>query len=207
MPSRTEIVTFFDPPPPEGESPWIAGAAPQPNIEMVPYDPAWTSWFDELDRTIRAALGWRALSVRHVGSTAVPGLAAKPIIDIDLTVADPDVEDVYVPALEAAGFELRIREPWWYGHRLLRGRSPRANVHVFGIDSPELVRHRLFRDWLRGNPRERDLYARTKQEAAAASNAAGEHTMQYNARKEQVVREIYQRAFAATGLLDGTEQR
>ena len=80
--------------------------------------------------------------------------------------------------------------------------EPPCNLHVFGFDSPELVKHRIFRDWLRGNPGERDLYAAAKRRAAAEANAAGEHVMQYNARKQQVIREIYHRAFAAAGLLD-----
>jgi hypothetical protein len=76
------------------------------------------------------------------GSTSVPGLAAKPIIDIDLTVADPAREQDYVPALEAIGFRLVIREPWWYGHRTLAADEPRCNLHVFGFDSPEPIKHR-----------------------------------------------------------------
>jgi GrpB-like predicted nucleotidyltransferase (UPF0157 family) len=141
------------------------------------------------------------LGLEHVGSTAVPGLPAKPVIDIDLAVADADDEDAYVPDLAAAGFTLRIREPWWYGHRMLRADQPRANLHVFAPDSPEPVRHRIFRDWLRQDADDRDLYASTKAEAAKAANALGEHVMQYNARKQAVVREIYARAFAAAGLL------
>jgi GrpB-like predicted nucleotidyltransferase (UPF0157 family) len=117
-------------------------------------------------------------------------------------VADPDREQDYVPPLEKAGFTLVIREPWWYGHRSLTAdEPPRCNLHVFGFDSPEPVRHRIFRDWLRGNPAERSRYADIKRQAAAEANTRGEHVMQYNARKEQVIREIYQRAFAAAGLL------
>src|SRR5690606_23468257 len=130
-------------------------------------------------------LGFRVLSLEHVGSTAVPGLAAKPVIDVDLVVADPDDEDAYVPALVAAGFELRVREPWWFGHRVLRTLQPRSHLHVFGLDSPEPVKRRIFRDWLRSNEEDRVRYARAKREAAAEANAAGEHGMQYNARKEQ----------------------
>jgi GrpB-like predicted nucleotidyltransferase (UPF0157 family) len=202
VPDRTAIVTFHDPPVPEGASPWVPGARPSLDIEIAEPDPAWPEWFDELAGRVRRALGWRALVIEHVGSTSVPGLAAKPIIDIDLVVADPDAEASYVPALEAEGFELRVREPWWFGHRVLRALKPRCHLHVFGYDSPEIVKHRLFRDWLRGNTDERDLYASTKWEAAAAASLAGEHSMQYNARKEQVVREIYHRAFLAAGLLD-----
>lgn len=131
----------------------------------------------------------------------MPGLPAKPIIDLDLIVADPGDEAAYVPALETFGFELTVREPWWYGHRLLRAAGPKANVHVFGYESPEPIKHRLFRDWLRANPADRQWYGRVKQEAAEMSNSRGEGVMAYNARKEQVVREIYRRAFIATGLL------
>ena len=201
MPTLAEIVTFDDSPPPPGLSPWVEGAAPNPHVEVVDPDPAWPQWFAELDQRIRTALGWRAIQVEHVGSTSVAGLPAKPVIDIDLTVADPADEASYVPALEAVGFELRIREPWWYDHRVLRSEEPACNLHVFGFDSPEPVRHRVFRDWLRATADDRELYAAAKRRAAADATARGEHTMQYNARKEQVVREIYQRAFVATGLL------
>jgi len=200
VPSRLEIITFDDAPAPPGESPWVPGAGPAVGVEVVDPDPAWTHLYDDLAGRIRIALGWRVLNLEHIGSTAVPGLPAKPIIDIDLTVADPGDEPAYVPALEATGFELRVREPWWYGHRVLRAVEPLCHVHVFGYDSPELVRHRVFRDWLRGNAAERELYARTKREAAAEANAGGEHAMQYNARKARVVREIYRRAFVAAGL-------
>jgi GrpB-like predicted nucleotidyltransferase (UPF0157 family) len=171
--------------------------------EIVSYpDSAWPQRYEDLASRIREALGWRALQLEHVGSTSVPGLAAKPVIDIDLTVADPEREQDYVPALETVGFRLVIREPWRYGHRALVADEPRCNLHVFGFDSPEPVKHRIFRDWLQGNPAERDRYATTKREAASDANAAGEHVMQYNARKQQVIREIYHRAFVAAGLLE-----
>jgi len=202
MPSRAEIVSFDDSPPPLGASPWVApGGAPEIGIEVTDPDPAWPRQFDGLADRIRDALGWRVLQLEHVGSTSVPGLAAKPVIDVDLTVADPGREQDYVPALEAIGFRLTIREPWWYGHRMLRAEEPPCNLHVFGFDSPELIRHRILRDWLRGNPADRDRYAATKRQAASDANAGGEHVMQYNARKQQVIREIYHRAFAAAGLL------
>ena len=202
MPSRAEIVSFDDFPPPVGANVWVAGAGPEIGIEVIDPDPDWPRQYDALAGRIREALGWRVLQLEHVGSTAVPGLPAKPIIDIDLTVADPGREQDYVPALEAAGFRLRIREPWWHGHRVLRADEPPCNLHVFGFDSPELIKHRIFRDWLRGNPGDRDRYAAIKRQAAADANAAAEHVMQYNARKQQVIREIYYRAFTAAGLLE-----
>jgi GrpB-like predicted nucleotidyltransferase (UPF0157 family) len=179
----------------------VAGAVTATGIEITDPDPSWPRQYDRLAGRIRESLGWRVLQLDHVGSTSVPGLAAKPIIDIDLTVADPGREQDYVPALEAIGFRLTVREPWWYGHRVLRAAEPPGNLHVFGFDSPEPIRHRILRDWLRGNPEERDRYAAAKREAASAANAGGEHVMQYNARKQQVIREIYHRAFVAAGLL------
>ena len=201
MPSRAEIVLFDDSPPPPGADAWVPGAAPAAGIEVTGPDPAWPRQYRDLAARIRGVLGWRALQLEHVGSTSVPGLAAKPVIDIDLTVADPDREQDYVPALETIGFRLVIREPWWYRHRALVSDEPRCNLHVFGYESPEPVRHRIFRDWLRGNPDDRDRYAAAKRQAAAEANAGGEHVMQYNARKQQVIRDIYHRAFIATGLL------
>jgi GrpB-like predicted nucleotidyltransferase (UPF0157 family) len=202
MPSRAEIVSFDPSPPPPGADPWVPGAVPATGIEIADPDLAWPGRYDDLARRIREVLGWRVLQLEHVGSTSVPGLAAKPIIDIDLTVADPDREQDYVPSLETIGFRLTIREPWWYGHRALRSDELASNLHVFGFDSPEPVKHRIFRDWLRGNPAERDRYAAAKRQAASSANVSGEHVMQYNARKQQVIREIYHRAFVAAGLLE-----
>jgi GrpB-like predicted nucleotidyltransferase (UPF0157 family) len=203
MPSRAEIVSFDDSAPPQGADPWVvAGTGPGTGIEVTDPDPAWPRQYDGLASRIREALGRRVLQLEHIGSTAVPGLAAKPIIDIDLAVADPARERDYVPPLEAIGFQLMIREPWWHGHRMLRADEPPCNLHVFGFDSPELVKHRIFRDWLRGNPGDRHRYAAAKRRAASEANAAGEHVMQYNARKQQVIRGIYHRAFVAAGLLE-----
>ena len=189
-------------PPPSGADARVSGAAPAIGIEVTDPDPTWPRQYDDLADRIRDAMGWRVLQLEHVGSTSVQGLAAKPIIDIDLTVADPDREQDYIPALEAIGFRLAIREPWWYGHRVLRAAEPHCNLHVFGFDSPELVKHRIFRDWLQGNPDERDRYAAAKREAASEASVRGEHVMQYNARKQQVIREIYHRAFVTAGLLE-----
>jgi len=90
----------------------VPGAVPATGIELTNPDPGWPRRYNDLAGPIRAALGWRVLQLEHVGSTAVPGLAAKPVIDIDLTVADPGREQDHIPALEAIGFQLVIREPW-----------------------------------------------------------------------------------------------
>lgn len=202
MLSAADIVTFSDAPVPAGATPWVGDAEPQADIAIAPPDPRWPEQFDALSARIRQALGDAALSITHVGSTSVPDLPAKPVIDIDLTVADGTDEDAYVPALEAAGFVLRVRESWWYEHRMLGFPQPRCNLHVWSPECPEPARHLIFRDWLRSHPEERVRYRDAKRAAAAASNARGEHVMQYNARKQEVVREIYARAFRAAGLLD-----
>jgi GrpB-like predicted nucleotidyltransferase (UPF0157 family) len=85
---------------------------------------------------------------------------------------------------------------------MLRADEPPCNLHVFGFDSPELVRHWIFGDWLRGNPGDRDRYPAAKRHAASEANAGGEHVMQYNAGKQQVIREIYHRALVAAALLE-----
>jgi GrpB-like predicted nucleotidyltransferase (UPF0157 family) len=135
-------------------------------IELVPYDPGWPGLFAREAARIRAALGDRALLVEHVGSTSVPGLAAKPILDIVLTVADSADEPAYVPALQAAGYVLRIREPGWLEHRMLRGEGPTVNLHVFSAGCPEVGAMLTFRDRLRSHPADRERYAARKQELA-----------------------------------------
>jgi GrpB-like predicted nucleotidyltransferase (UPF0157 family) len=132
----------------------------------------------------------------------VRGLAAKDIIDVDLVVADPKAEGSYVPNLQAAGFQFLFREPKWYQHRFFSLDQPYTNLHVFGPDSPELVRHRLFRDWLREHEADRCRYMAVKREAAEAAAAAGEGTQQYNDRKEPVVRDILNSIFAEHGMID-----
>lgn len=135
-------------------------------ITISPYDESWPERFRGAEARIRAALGDRALAVEHIGSTAVPGLPAKDRVDIDLIVADPADEDAYVPALAAAGFTLRTREPHWYEHRALWTEHHDVNVHVFAPDCDEHLRHLILRDWLRTHPDDRDRYAEAKRAAA-----------------------------------------
>ena len=176
---RTPGVTeFLDPPVPDGMSPYVDGAGPGTEVRVVEPDPSWPQQAEAVMDRIRAALGPEVVGLEHVGSTSVPGLPAKPVLDLDLRVADPDDESAYVPALEGIGFRLVVREPWWYRHRLLRGRAPAVNLHVFDPDSPESARQRLFRDHLRTHPEDRERYAAAKQDAAAESVAAGVHVQQ-----------------------------
>ena len=160
-------------------------------ITVSPYDPGWPARYRQAEDRIRAALGDRALAVAHVGSTAVPGLAAKDRVDVDLIVADPAAEDAYVPELAAAGFTLRTREPHWYEHRCLWTDDHDVSVHVFGPDCDEHLRHLIFRDWLRAHPDDRDRYAAQKYEAAA------DHPLSmanYVHAKADVIAEILRRA-------------
>lgn len=201
MATAEEITRHHDDEPPEGSSPWVGDHRPSVSITVVEPDPSWPAAFEQVAGRIRAALGDHAVEVEHVGSTSVPGLAAKPIIDVDVTVPDSADEAAYAPRLEQAGFRLVIREPWWHEHRCFVGDDPRSNVHVFSPGAPEPIRHRIFRDWLRAHPDDLALYRDAKVRAAEEANVAGEHVMDYNARKQAVIREIYDRAFRAAGLL------
>ena len=160
---------------------------------LVDYDDAWPVRFEREARRIRTALGTRALLLEHAGSTSVPGLVAKPIIDIVLAVPDSTDEDDYVPALEAEGYTLRIREPDWYEHRMLRKGDPSVNLHVFSADCPEIDRMVAFRDHLRADAADRELYERTKRDLAAREWA---YVQDYADAKTAVVDEIVARALA-----------
>ncbi len=163
-------------------------------IAVVDYDPRWGEIFAREAERIRAALGERALRIEHAGSTAVSGLAAKPVIDIVLVVADSHDESGYAPALEAAGYRLTIREPEWYGHRMFKGSQPETNLHIFSRRCPEIDRMLIFRNWLRANAADRDLYARTKIEL---SQRSWERVQDYADAKTVIVAQIMARALAA----------
>ena len=132
------------------------------------YDDAWPERFAGEARRIEAALRDQALAIEHIGSTSVPGLAAKPIIDILLVVPDSAEEGSYLPAMEAAGYVLRVREPDWYEHRMFRTPDASVQVHVYSAGCPEIERYLLLRDRLRSDPEDRELYERTKRGLARA---------------------------------------
>src|SRR5579884_3895999 len=136
-------------------------------VLIVDYDPQWPALFEREARRIRAALGDRVVLLEHVGSTSVPGLAAKPIIDMLLVVPDSSDEAAYVPLLEAAGYLLRIREPEWYEHRVFKGPDTNVNLHVFSPGCPEIDRMIGFRDRLRSHDAERELYQAAKRDLAS----------------------------------------
>jgi GrpB-like predicted nucleotidyltransferase (UPF0157 family) len=165
-------------------------------IHLAPSDPAWPLQYLEVADRIERALGQVEVVVEHVGSTSVPGLAAKPVLDVLLLVPDPADEGAYVAALEAAGFLLHVREPDWHHHRLLRAENPHVNLHVFAVGSPEAERMLLFRDRLRVNQDERALYEQTKRRLAAE---AWRRVQDYADAKSEVVEGVIARARAEQG--------
>jgi GrpB-like predicted nucleotidyltransferase (UPF0157 family) len=160
-------------------------------IVLVDYDPEWPELFQREADKIRGALGDKALRIEHTGSTSVPELAAKPVIDIVLVVANSADEDAYVPALEAAGYELRVREPEWYEHRMLRPPDKSVHAHVFSPDCEEIDRMLIFRNRLRENESDRELYERAKRELAQRDWKFGQN---YADAKSAVIDEILARA-------------
>ncbi|GAB7344984.1 hypothetical protein MBLNU457_3409t1 [Dothideomycetes sp. NU457] len=194
-----------------------------PELSIVEPDPEWPGQFEAFKSRILAAFGISGvsegdhkqgsesvsnavtiLSVNHVGSTSVPGLPAKAVIDIDLVLSSNSLasESFYVPRLEAAGFQYLLREPEWYEHRFFYAWEPMlCNLHVWGPRCAEAERHRIFRDWLREQKDDRDLYATIKRECALASLEKGENMMDYTRRKESVIREILNRAYIKLGYL------
>ena len=136
----------------------IGGREPV-QISVVDYDERWPVRFREIAECLRQAVGEGVSGVEHIGSTSVPGLAAKPIVDVLLTVADVGDEAAYLPALESAGFQLRVREP---AHRMVRTPARDVHVHVYEPGRREVRDYIDLRDWLRVDAQDRELYAATK---------------------------------------------
>jgi GrpB-like predicted nucleotidyltransferase (UPF0157 family) len=156
-------------------------------IELVDYDPGWSSTFDAEARSIRGAIGELAVSIDHAGSTSVPGLAAKPVIDIALTVPDSADESAYVPRLVGVGYRFHLREPGWYEHRLLKRDDPAVNLHIFTVGSVEVSRMLRFRDILRADEALRLRYETVKR--ALAERTWGS-VQEYADAKSGVISEI-----------------
>lgn len=176
-----------------------------PPITIVEPNPEWPLRFQEVKERIHKALGSLILDIAHVGSSSVPGLPAKDIIDVDLSVKDSADEASYVKALEGAGFRFILREPRWHQHRFFCEDWPGAfhvNLHVWGADSPEAARHRIFRDWLIKTPADLELYAKVKREAAVQAVLAGDSMTAYTQRKDKTIQEILERAFRDLGYVE-----
>ena len=169
--------------------PELIGGPEKREIVVVDYDPSWPNHFEVHRGRIAAALGPAALRIEHIGSTAVPGLAAKPIIDVQLSVTDVENEASYVPALERAGYNLRVRQA---GHRMLRI-ADEVHLHVCSAGTDWERRHILLREWLRIHGSDRELYAKTKRELTRSDWETMNH---YAAAKSAVIAEIVRRARA-----------
>jgi GrpB-like predicted nucleotidyltransferase (UPF0157 family) len=164
-------------------------------IELADWNSEWDSSYLAEAARIRAALRGAVVELHHVGSTSVPGLAAKPILDILLLVEDSSVEGTYAPALQAVGYSFHLREPHWHEHRLFKLDKPKVNLHVFSAGSSEALRMLAFRNWLRNHPEDRNLYEATKRQLAARQWA---YVQDYADAKSTVVQAILQRALPTT---------
>jgi len=169
-----------------GEVPVLDGP-----IHLADYDPQWPVLYDREAVRIRSILGDRIRRLEHIGSTSVPGIPAKPIIDILLVLDASGHEATYVPDLESAGYRLVIREPDWHEHRVFKGPDTDINLHVYTAGDVEIDRYLLFRDWLRTHDDDRDLYERTKRELAGQT---WKYVQQYADAKSEVVEGIIERA-------------
>lgn len=173
----------------------LVGGREQREIVLVEHDPAWSGRFALLREPLVAALAGVAIRIDHIGSTAVPGLIAKPILDMQVVVDDPDREAHFAPSFERLGYEIRVRE---MGHRMFRTPARDVHVHVWRAGSEDERRHLLFRDWLRRAPADRERYAEVKRSLAARS---WEDMNEYAAAKTAVIEELLERAerWALTG--------
>ena len=162
-------------------------------IHLADYDPEWPLLYEREATRVRDLLGDRVHVLEHVGSTSVPGLPAKPIVDMLLVVADSGDEPAYVPPMEAGGYAVRIREPDWHQHRVFKGPDTDVNLHTFSDGSSEIERMLAFRDRLRTHDDERELYLATKRELAARHWV---YVQDYADAKGEVVEAIIARALA-----------
>ena len=160
-------------------------------VQLAPYDPQWPAIYSRAAQRIRDVLGGQVISLEHVGSTSVPGLFPKPIIDMVLTVTDSSAEELYVPPLEEHGYVLMVREADWYEHRMLKLPSKDGNLHVFSSGCEEVDRMLRFRDRLREDDVDRRLYEKKKHKLAARR---WKYVQNYADAKSEIVETILSRA-------------
>ncbi|MGW4796490.1 GrpB family protein [Nonomuraea sp. NPDC004297] len=170
-------------------------------VTLEDYDPAWPDLYRQQAAMVRDVLGPAVLRLEHIGSTSVPGLAAKPVIDIMLVVPDTADEEAYVPALKTAGFRLAVREPDWHEHRtfmkrIVDGDDVDVNLHTYPEGCVRGERDVLFRTWLREHDEDRELYERTKRALAAQ---VWKYMQNYADAKTTVIEDIRSRAGEPAG--------
>lgn len=163
---------------------FLIGGPEHREILLVPYDSSWPAHYEAQRQRIKAALGATARRIEHIGSTAVPGLLAKPILDVLVVIGDVEDEAAYLAPLEAVGYVLRVREP---GHRMLRTVDLGVHVHLWSEGAPAIEWHLAFRDRLRVSGEDRDRYAATKRELAARDWPTMNH---YADAKTDVIQQI-----------------
>lgn len=169
----------------DDDTEWLVGGPEPRPVVIEPYDPTWPDRFQHERAKIAAALP-HARAIEHIGSTSVPGLGAKPVIDIQVEIDGLD-EHRDIPPLERAGYHLRVREP---NHLMVR--TPARDVHIhFWRDADDIDRHLLFRDWLRFDAKDRETYEAVKCELATRTWA---DTNDYALAKSDVVADITVRA-------------
>lgn len=171
----------------------LVGGVEPLTLTLHDYDDSWPDLYSEHERRIREALSGTAVQVEHIGSTSVPGLAAKPIIDIVVAVPDITAEEDYLDGLLAAGYVLRVREP---RHRLVRTPGRDVHVHVYEQDDPAVHEYLLLRDHLRADDADRALYESTKR---SLLSARWDDMNAYADAKTDVIVAIKARARAARG--------
>jgi GrpB-like predicted nucleotidyltransferase (UPF0157 family) len=135
-------------------------------VVLADYDPNWPDLYEREADRIRHVLGERVLRLEHVGSTAVPRLAARPVIDVLLVVPDSANEPSYASDLEREGYVLRAREPEAAEHRLFIAPNSSAHVHVYSAGAAPAERMVVLRDWLRDRPEVRERFDRRKRDLA-----------------------------------------
>ncbi|WP_104162044.1 GrpB family protein [Arthrobacter sp. ZGTC212] len=171
----------------------LIGGLERIEVALHSYDDRWPDVYQTHRRRIETALAPLRVEIEHIGSTSVPGLAAKPTIDIVVAVEDITAEEDYLDPLLAAGYELRVREP---GHRLVRTPARDVHVHLYQQDDPAVAEYLLLRDHLRANAKDRLLYESTKK---ALISKQWDDMNDYADAKTDVILAIKARARAARG--------
>jgi GrpB-like predicted nucleotidyltransferase (UPF0157 family) len=181
----------------------LIGGIEKREIVIADYDPAWPDKFQKHAELIKRALGSRALRIEHVGSTSVPGLAAKPIIDILVVVEDSSDEKAYLPALQAAEYVLRVREPDWHQHRMLRTPELDVHIHIFSSGCIEIGRMIAFRNRLRCDANDRLRYEALKR---ALAKQDWPNMDAYARAKTELVEQIIAKALQEGSVTNGSSQ-
>ena len=178
---------------PDATSVELVGGTEALEVSLHTHDDRWAGIYEDHRRRIHDALAPVAVEIEHIGSTSVPGLAAKPIVDIVVTVDDITAEEDYLDALLAQGYELRVREP---RHRLVRTPARDVHVHIYERDDPAVDEYLLLRDRLRSHAGDRALYEETKR---ALLSSRWDDMNAYADAKTDIILEIKARARAARG--------